>query len=108
MIHASALAVWPAYPDAHVNLGNALFVSGRPGEAVGHYEKALALRPDLLEPRNNLGLALVATGRPAEAVPQFEAALGLARERGLGPLAAQIERHLDRCRSGRPLEDAAP
>lgn len=103
-----ALAIWPAYPDAHVNLGNALFVSGRPGEAVGHYEKALALRPDLLEPRNNLGLALVATGRPAEAVPQFEAALGLARERGLGPLAAQIERHLDRCRSGRPLEDAAP
>lgn len=103
-----ALAVWPGYPDAHVNLGNALFVTGRPGEAVGHYEKALELRPDLLEPRNNLGLALVATGRAVEAIPRFESALALARERGLGPLAEQIEGHLERCRSGRPLEGPGP
>lgn len=98
-----ALAVWPAYPDAHVNLGNALFVTGRADEAVAHYETALAERPDLLEPRNNIGLALVAIGRPAEAVPHLEAALALARARGLGPLAAQIEGQLDRLRAGRPL-----
>ncbi|MBK8596543.1 MAG: tetratricopeptide repeat protein [Holophagales bacterium] len=103
-----ALAVWPAYPDAHVNLGNALFVTGKPGEAVGHYEKAIAQRPDLLEPRNNLALALVATGRPAEAAAHFESALGLARERGLAPLATQIEGHLARCREGRPLVEPGP
>ena len=98
-----ALAAWPAYPDAHVNLGNALFVTGRPGEAVAHYEKALELRPDLLEPRNNLALALVATGRTAEAIRYFEEALALARGRGLGLLASQIEGHLARCREGLPL-----
>ena len=103
-----ALAIWPAYPDAHVNLGNALFVTGRPGEAVGNYERAIELRPDLLEPKNNLALALVATGRTAEAIPRFEEALALARERGHGPLAAQIEGHLASCRAGRPLGAPTP
>lgn len=103
-----ALAIWPGYPDAHVNLGNALFVTGRPGEAIGQYERALAERPDLLEPRNNLALALVAVGKPAEAIPHFEAALGLARERGLGELAARIEGQLALCRSGRPLLEPGP
>lgn len=103
-----ALAIWPGYPDAHVNLGNALFVTGRPGEAIGQYGRALAERPDLLEPRNNLALALVAVGKPAEAIPHFEAALGLARERGLGELAARIEGQLALCRSGRPLLEPGP
>ncbi len=103
-----ALAIWPGYPDAHVNLGNALFVTGRPGEAIGQYGRALAERPDLLEPRNNLALALVAVGKPAEAIPHFEAALGLARERGLGELAARIEGQLALCRSGRPPLEPGP
>jgi len=72
-----ALEVWADYPDAHVNLGNALFVQGKLEDAIGHYEKALRLRPELVEPHNNLAFALLAQGKPKEAVPHFEAVLRL-------------------------------
>ena len=102
-----ALAIWPDYPDANVNLGNALFAAGDAAAAVPHYERALRLRPDLLEARNNLAFALVALERPLAAIPHFEAALALARRAGRTDLAAELEARLARCRSQVPTREAS-
>ena len=62
-----------------------LLDAGRPGEALGYFERALALReralgprhPDLAGPLTGRGEALVKLGRPAEALAPLERALSL-------------------------------
>lgn len=67
----------PACWMAHNNLAIALVETGRPAEAIAHYERALALRPDYAEAENNLGYALTRLGRFAEAIGHLERALRL-------------------------------
>ncbi len=44
----------PDFAEAYYNLGNALYVLGRLGEAMTQYEKALEFRPDYAEAHYNL------------------------------------------------------
>jgi tetratricopeptide (TPR) repeat protein len=56
-------------------LGNALLESGKPREAIEHYEQALRIKPDYAEAHNNLGVALMELGRTQDAIAQYEQAL---------------------------------
>jgi protein O-mannosyl-transferase len=59
---------------AHSNLGEALMSSGRPKEAIAHFEAALKIKtnPDYY---NNVGIALAAMGRTQEAMIYYQKAL---------------------------------
>ena len=72
-----ALALDPRHADAHYNLGNVYFLTGRMPEALNEYRTALKLMPDNTSAHNNLGAALEHMGRYAEAAEQFQAALQL-------------------------------
>ena len=62
---------------AHNNLGYALAQTGRPREALEHYQQALRLEPNIAEFHNNLGNALKDLGRLPEAIEQYRLALKL-------------------------------
>ena len=51
-----AIALRPAYPEAHNNLGNLLWDQGELGPAAASFERAIALRPDYSDAHNNLGI----------------------------------------------------
>jgi tetratricopeptide (TPR) repeat protein len=53
---------------AHLNLGNALFRSGRREESILHYYEALRIAPDFPAAHGNLGRVLADTGRHREAL----------------------------------------
>lgn len=53
-----ALAIKPAYADAHSNLGVVLHDLGRWGEAADSYRRALEIRPNSAETLQNLGATL--------------------------------------------------
>jgi predicted O-linked N-acetylglucosamine transferase (SPINDLY family) len=72
-----ALAVNPASPEAHSNLGLALLDLKRPEEALASHERSLKLRPDVPDTLNNRGNALQALNRPAEALADYDRALQL-------------------------------
>ncbi len=81
-LYHRVLALDPAYPQAHCNLGEAL--SQRHRHAPEHddeiracYQRALELQPDFPEACNNLGVFLVDRLRPEEAEAQFRRALEL-------------------------------
>ena len=68
----------PACWMAHTNLAIILAASGRPEEAMAHYEQALQFNPDRPEViHNDLGRVLLDSGRVPEAMAQFEEALRL-------------------------------
>jgi tetratricopeptide (TPR) repeat protein len=48
------LKVRPDDPEAHYNLGAALYQKGRITEAIGHFQKALEVRPDYADARRSL------------------------------------------------------
>ena len=83
-IYGSELSLWtdtvehaPGNPRAHLNLGQALFQSGRLPEAEQQFQAALQLRPAYPEALYNLGLTEAQLGRPADAIGHFESALQL-------------------------------
>ena len=53
-----AVAVKPELAAAQSNLGMALLLQGRAGDAKPHLERAIAVNPDLFEAHLNLGRAL--------------------------------------------------
>jgi len=63
--------------EAHLNIGNALQVLGRPQEAPARYPEAFALRPDFAEAHYHLGLALEKLNRGEEAVAHYERAIAI-------------------------------
>ncbi len=86
-VYQSALSLWtdtlskrPQNARAWSNLGLALSESGRPGEAVSHFQTALRLVPDFVDARINLANALDAAGQTDDAVAQLREALRLAPE----------------------------
>jgi protein O-GlcNAc transferase len=72
-----ALAINPASPEAHSNLGLALLELKRPEDALAAHERSLKLRPNVPDSLNNRGNALQALNRPAEALADYDRALGL-------------------------------
>jgi tetratricopeptide (TPR) repeat protein len=60
---------------AHFNLAVLLKDSGKPREAIGHFEQALQIRPDSAHAHFKLGVVLQKMGRPPEAISHYEQAL---------------------------------
>jgi protein O-GlcNAc transferase len=73
----AAIALRPAEPTFHNNLGNALVARGEAAEAEAAYRRAIALKPDYANAHNNLGKLLRRGGRIEEAVAALERALAL-------------------------------
>jgi protein O-mannosyl-transferase len=78
-LYRHALAVAPASPQIHYNLGTLLVEHGRPGDAVPHYREVVRLAPDLALGWSQLALSLVARGEVDEAWRTLEQA----RSRGV-------------------------
>jgi tetratricopeptide (TPR) repeat protein len=62
---------------AHYNLGKALGMLGRSGEAIAEYREALRSNPNYADAHNNLGIALVRQGNMGEGITQLKKALEL-------------------------------
>ena len=80
--YRSELAIWsdtvakiPSNPRAHLNLGNALFESGKVSDAIEQYEQALRIKHDYVEAQINLGNALFESGKVPDAIEQYEQTL---------------------------------
>jgi Flp pilus assembly protein TadD len=70
--YREALRLRPNYPEAHNNLGNALYSVGRPAEAEPSYREAVRLKPDFADAHYNLGQALLSTGQLEEGWKECE------------------------------------
>jgi tetratricopeptide (TPR) repeat protein len=74
---AAVFAGWPILsPDlmraiSETNLATALQESGRPADAIAHYQRALQIRPDYAPAVNNLGIVRVAAGDLPGAISAF-------------------------------------
>ena len=81
------LAVYPALPEAHVNMGYALLGVGEPGVAADFFNSATDLRPSLHNAYYGLALAERESGNDKAALAAMQA---------YTHLAAGDERHLPR------------
>lgn len=72
-----AIAIDPAVPEAHSNLGLALQELHRHDEALAAHQRAIALEPRAPESLNNRGNVLLALNRPEEALSDYDEALRL-------------------------------
>ena len=70
-----ALRLIPEQPQALNNLGAALQLEGRIGDAVEQLQHALRIQPDYAGARFNLGIALLAQGKLEEAAANFRRVL---------------------------------
>jgi tetratricopeptide (TPR) repeat protein len=59
----------------HYNLGIALSVQRKDGEAMAHYKEALWIDPNYVEAYNNLGVTLADQGKTQEAISYYSQAL---------------------------------
>jgi len=73
-LYRATLEKNPACWLVHYNLACALTQTGRPQEAIEHYEQALRLNPDYVEAHHNLGIMLSGSGRLREAIEHYEQA----------------------------------
>lgn len=65
----------PTLPPVHVNLGDALRLSGKLVDAIDSYDRAIALNPLYPEAHVNKGVTLSQLGRSEEAIAAFTTAL---------------------------------
>lgn len=72
-----AIAVDPAAPEPHSNLGLTLLQLRRPEEALASVERSLKLKPDVPAALNNRGNALLALNRPLEALADYDRAIAV-------------------------------
>lgn len=72
-----AIAIFPDYPEAHLNLGFALANLGHMDEAVVEVNKAISLRPNYPEAECYLGSLYGQSGQFAEALDHFKKALAV-------------------------------
>lgn len=87
-LHA-VLAIYPALPEAHVNMGFALLGAGKPAAAADFFDSATDLRPSLHNAYYGLALAERDIGNDKAALAAMQA---------YTHLAAEDERHLPRAR----------
>ena len=83
------LAIYPALPEAHVNMGFALLGAGEPGAAADFFDTATDLRPSLHNAYYGLALAERENGNDKAALAAMQA---------YTHLAAENERHLERAK----------
>ena len=93
----NAVAVSPASPNAHLNLGHALARNGNAEEARQHYAIAVQLRPGDARAHFNLANSLRDAGQLDEATREYQAALradetNAAAANNLGDLLARQRR----------------
>ncbi len=81
------LAIYPALPEAHVNMGYALLGAGEAGAAADFFNTATDLRPSLHNAYYGLALAERESGNDKAALAAMQA---------FAHLAAEDERHLPR------------
>jgi lipoprotein NlpI len=72
-----ALAFRPRFPEALINLGHLLELTGQYPEAIASYRAALAIDATRPETHLNLGNALLRAGQPDAALAAYRAALAL-------------------------------
>jgi tetratricopeptide (TPR) repeat protein len=72
-----ALELRAAFPEAWLNLGNALADANQPEDAAVAFRRAIAIRPDMVEAHYNLGNALQNIRRFDEAIAAYDVALRL-------------------------------
>jgi predicted O-linked N-acetylglucosamine transferase (SPINDLY family) len=72
-----SLALDPARPHVHCNLGNALCDLKQPEAALASYRNAIRLEPNFAGARYGEGNALMVLNRPQEALASFDAAIAL-------------------------------
>lgn len=72
-----ALAIDPAYADAHNSLGLALSRTGKLDEAIDQFEQALKSNPDHAQAHNNLGAAFEQRGNQTAAVEHYARAIAI-------------------------------
>lgn len=108
----------PEFPEAHYNLGVALYRGGETGEAIEHWREALRIDRDYAEAHYNLGAALYALGELAAArehllvtlrlrprMPAAHVAIGIIVEAS-GDLARAAEHFERACRLDPSLVEA--
>jgi predicted Zn-dependent protease len=83
------LAIYPALPEAHVNMGYALLGAGEPGAAADFFNTATDLRPTLHNAYYGLALAERENGNDKAALAAMQA---------YTHLAAEHERHLEQAK----------
>ncbi len=83
------LAIYPALPEAHVNMGYALLGAGEPEAATDFFNTATDLRPSLHNAYYGLALAERENGNDKAALAAMQA---------YTHLAAENERHLERAK----------
>lgn len=72
-----ALRVRPGFPDAHLNLGNALHAVGRSADAIESYRRAIALAPGNAMAHSNLARVLTDLGDTDAAIESGRTAIAL-------------------------------
>jgi tetratricopeptide (TPR) repeat protein len=72
-----AIALNPAVPTAHCNLGSALTALQRHAEALASFDKALVLKADLADAHGNRAAALIALKQYEQALSSCDRALAL-------------------------------
>jgi tetratricopeptide (TPR) repeat protein len=73
----SAIRIYPAYRDAHVNLGVQYYRVGRGADARSEFQKALEIGPPAAQIYVDLALTSLASGQPQEAEALARKALEL-------------------------------
>lgn len=84
-------------PAAHTRIGRILARTGRPDEALEHFQEAVALNADQPEAHFNLGISLRRHDRPEDAAAEFARAVELdpdfiVARRQLGQVLAELGR----------------
>jgi protein O-mannosyl-transferase len=72
-----AIAIYPDYPEANVDLGVAFYQMNRLDSAEMQYNKALKLSPDQQNAINNLGTIYIRSGRLEEAKRLYQKAIAV-------------------------------
>lgn len=83
------LAIYPALPEAHINMGYALLGAGEPAASADFFNSATDLRPSLHNAYYGLALAERENGNDKAALAAMQA---------YAHLAAEDERHLPRAK----------
>ncbi len=72
-----AVGLEPKFAEAHMNIGSAYLLSGRPEDAIEHLRKGLSFDPKSHKGNNQLGVVYEKLGRLDDAVAAFNRAIKL-------------------------------